>query len=382
MYDGGDVMSASNIDPVGDRLEWTANTTHSFPVKIATPSIVIQLLEDEPRSRQGVADISGYRGGGVDVLRKKVPRGAEFHATYDLRTNKLDGDRTELENGYLRTSGEYDGSISDNEDGDENDADLWFRVSDNYEPPTAKATANTGNIGPIHVGDRVDFDGGASRASDGSSITKYQWDFESDGRVEAEGERASHAYPREGDFTATLRVTDSLGESSTCSVEVAVTSDRSPPNPSFTFFPSTPTVNDIINFTDTSTAVDGSIQAWQWDFGDGSSSTLRNPSHQFSVADNYTISLTLTDDSGSIGTLSKRISVKPSPDATPKPQPEPQDSSSPQPEQPTVEDPQNPTYSPEVESSRDGTERLQVAGGIVLAGLLAAASFLLVVRRS
>jgi PKD repeat protein len=371
VYDGKDIISVSNSDPVGDRSDWMANTTHSFSISTATPSIVIQLLEDEPRSREAVADISGYVGGGIDVLRRKVPRGAEFHATYDLRTNNLNGDRIELENGYLKTSGDYDGSLSgDLKERDENDADLWFRISDNYEPPTATATINAGNVGPIHIGDRVDFDGSPSKASEGSSLTKYQWDFESDGTIDVEGERASHTYSREGGFTATLMVTDSLEESSTCTVEVVVTSNQLPPTPSFTFYPPTPTVKDIINFTDTSTVV-GSIQAWLWDFGDGNSSTLRNPSHQFSVADNYTISLTITESSGPLGTLSKRISVKPTP------QPDSPMTPS-QPEQPTVEEP---TYSPDVESSIEGTGRLQVASGIVLAGLLAAVSFLLVVRR-
>ena len=146
---------------------------------------------------------------------------------------------------------------------------------------------------------------------------------------------------------------------------------------SFTTSPPEPTVKDIIHFTDTSTCQDGVLQSWQWDFGDGNSSTLRNPSHQYSVANNYTVSLTVTDDSGSPGTLSKRISVKPSPNATPQPQPEPQDP----PPQPQPEAPQDPTYSPDVESSIDGTSRIQVAWGIVLAGLIAAGSFLLVARR-
>ena len=148
VYEGVDVTSVNNTDPVGDRSDWTPDTTHSFSIKTTTPIIVIQLLVDEPRSREAVVDISGYVGGGGHVLRGKVPRGAEFHATYNLTTNKLSGDRTELENGYFRTSGDYDGSASydgkedDEKYTDQNDADLWFRISDNYETPTASVISS------------------------------------------------------------------------------------------------------------------------------------------------------------------------------------------------------------------------------------------------
>ncbi len=46
-----------------------------------------------------------------------------------------------------------------------------------------------------------------------------------------------------------------------------------------------------VQFTDTST---GMPSAWSWDFGDGATSTQRNPSHVFTVAGTYDVSLTVT----------------------------------------------------------------------------------------
>ncbi len=42
---------------------------------------------------------------------------------------------------------------------------------------------------------------------------------------------------------------------------------------------------------------------YQWDFGDGNSSTLQNPMHQYSAYGAYSVSLTVTDSNGCIGHL-------------------------------------------------------------------------------
>ncbi len=47
---------------------------------------------------------------------------------------------------------------------------------------------------------------------------------------------------------------------------------------------------------------DGTISSYSWDFGDGTSSTLANPSHAYVTAGTYTTTLTVTDNSGATGT--------------------------------------------------------------------------------
>lgn len=51
-------------------------------------------------------------------------------------------------------------------------------------------------------------------------------------------------------------------------------------------------------FLDRSTDSDGSVVGWDWNFGDGATSTERNPSHTYAGIGDYTVSLTVTDDSG------------------------------------------------------------------------------------
>lgn len=61
----------------------------------------------------------------------------------------------------------------------------------------------------------------------------------------------------------------------------------------------------VIDFTDVSTANTGTVTNWQWNFGDPGSgaantSALQNPSHVFSTAGSYTVTLTVTTDSGCV----------------------------------------------------------------------------------
>jgi len=50
-----------------------------------------------------------------------------------------------------------------------------------------------------------------------------------------------------------------------------------------------------VQFTDEST---GSIDTWQWDFGDGGTSAEQNPSHEYTEAGDYTVFLTVTGPGG------------------------------------------------------------------------------------
>jgi PKD repeat protein len=57
-----------------------------------------------------------------------------------------------------------------------------------------------------------------------------------------------------------------------------------------------------VQFVDTSV---NSPTSWFWSFGDGSSSTLQNPSHTYTAAGTYTVTLTVTNAAGSNTTFTK-----------------------------------------------------------------------------
>ncbi len=80
-----------------------------------------------------------------------------------------------------------------------------------------------------------------------------------------------------------------------------------PPVASFTY-----TVNyPIVDFIDSSDDADGSIASWAWNFGDNTATSIStNPSHEYSAAGTYRVTLTVTDDEGaSSGLVSQDVTV-------------------------------------------------------------------------
>lgn len=63
------------------------------------------------------------------------------------------------------------------------------------------------------------------------------------------------------------------------------------------------------NFTDASTDSDGTVTGWAWEFGDGSTSTVKSPSHAYTAQGSYTVKLTATDNKGGQGSVTKTITV-------------------------------------------------------------------------
>ncbi|MHA1899124.1 MAG: clostripain-related cysteine peptidase [Promethearchaeota archaeon] len=78
------------------------------------------------------------------------------------------------------------------------------------------------------------------------------------------------------------------------------------PIAAFLASPTNGTIPLGVNFTDTSVSQDG-IASWSWDFGDGNSSTLQNPSHTYYTNGTYIVTLTITDLDGDTDTYSMTI---------------------------------------------------------------------------
>ncbi len=61
---------------------------------------------------------------------------------------------------------------------------------------------------------------------------------------------------------------------------------------------STDQIGTSTRFIDRSTDADDQLVSWSWDFGDGETSSERNPLHTYAAPGDYTVSLTVTDASG------------------------------------------------------------------------------------
>ena len=78
------------------------------------------------------------------------------------------------------------------------------------------------------------------------------------------------------------------------------------------FTANTVCLGQLTNFTDQSTS-SGTITGWSWNFGDGNTSTLQNPVNTYTASGNYTVTLTATDNSGCVSTITNVITVNPQP---------------------------------------------------------------------
>jgi uncharacterized repeat protein (TIGR01451 family) len=117
----------------------------------------------------------------------------------------------------------------------------------------------------------------------------------------------SHYYPSDGVFLVTLTVTDDDSGSSTSTFLVYVTDLA--PNAEFTWSPSPQDEGSPVQFTDLSTSYPDSIVSWSWDFGGLGTSNQQNPQFTFMDDGQYTVTLTVTDDDGSIDTISHLVTI-------------------------------------------------------------------------
>jgi PKD repeat protein len=157
------------------------------------------------------------------------------------------------------------------------------------------------------VGDVVSFDGSSSSDGDGR-VDFYEWDFDSDGIVDVTGMSVNHVFTTGGSQFVTLKVTDNDGVTDYITKTVPVRINT-PPLADFAYSPTRPTTTDTIAFNDTSIDHDGTIIAWQWEFGDGETSDVQSPSHKYATAKTYIAKLTVTDNDGATSSVTENITV-------------------------------------------------------------------------
>lgn len=87
--------------------------------------------------------------------------------------------------------------------------------------PTASVTASSTTV---TTGETVTFDASGSSDSDGS-IARYEWDFTSDGTVDASGQTVIHSYTSVGDYIVILTVTDDAGATASATTTISVQSE-------------------------------------------------------------------------------------------------------------------------------------------------------------
>lgn len=185
----------------------------------------------------------------------------------------------------------------------------------NGEESTRKAAWITvGNPAP-----NVDFEASRTNIFEGDSIvftnvsvpqtepvTELLWDF-GDGRTSTDI-RPEHQYTAPGVYTVTLTVktANTIGEEK--KTNFVIVQRKVAPDARIAVNPSNPVARSQARFSDVSERGSAAIQQWFWDFGDGTTSRLQNPTHTFEQGGDYQVSLYVVSAHGS-DTITQTVTV-------------------------------------------------------------------------
>jgi len=146
--------------------------------------------------------------------------------------------------------------------------------------------------------------------STGGTPASWAWSF-GDGATSVLPS-PSHTYSAGGSFDVSLTVTNGSGSNTSTVPAMIHTTLPPPPTASFTSTPASGTAPLSVQFTDTST---GSPTGWSWNFGDGTTSTVHNPSHVYETAGTFDVTLTASNAGGS-NTVTHTAAVSVAPGST------------------------------------------------------------------
>jgi PKD repeat protein len=167
----------------------------------------------------------------------------------------------------------------------QNDTGSGFIVVTN--PPVADFyTSNRYGSGPFTVSF---FDG-----SRGAGPMTWLWEF-GDGTT-SDKQNPTHTFGADGDYTVRLTVTNEYGQDTkTMPAYIGV---GIPPEAEFLASPLTGDIPLTVTFSDKSI---NRPSDWKWNFGDGTSSTEQNPTHTYTAAGSYYVTLRVNNHFGSDG---------------------------------------------------------------------------------
>lgn len=134
----------------------------------------------------------------------------------------------------------------------------------------------------------------------------FQWNF-GDGNTSNQTQ-PSHQYATPGTYLVSLELTNMYGCKTSVTVPIVVN-----PMPDAGFYAANGCAGNQVQFVNQSTISSGSIVAYQWNFGNGQTSTAIHPSMIFSQPGTYTVTLIAISDLGCSDTASLSVTIYPNP---------------------------------------------------------------------
>ena len=128
-------------------------------------------------------------------------------------------------------------------------------------------------------------------------------------------QNGAHTFPAEGTYDVELWISTINGCMDSVVLPITVH-----PRPTADFTLTNICEGQLASFTDASVITTGTITGWEWDFGNGNTSALQNPTETYAVENVYTVELVAHSAQGCTDTMAQTIDVYPNPVADFTPQ--------------------------------------------------------------
>ena len=297
-------------DISGDDATVPENGTRSLVVEVRDPfnnpvsnETVNFTVADSPAGPTGTLSTVGTAGSASETVRVTTDENGRAEVAYAAPAD-IDGARLrEVEVRTSRTvepssspSVNFSGSTVNN---------VTFNLeavnSNANRPPSASFTSSPANP---NASEDVTFDASGSNDSDGE-IVRYGWAFGDGTTITTSLPVTDHTYGDDGSYDVTPTAIDGDGGRSTTTETIAV--PNHPPTVAIDYNPFAPEADETVVFDGTgSSDPDGTVDSYEWDFGDGTTGTDETPSHTYGDDGVYTVTLTVTDDDGATTTTGPR----------------------------------------------------------------------------
>ncbi len=299
--DGSDPVSAQNPSH-----EYTSPGTYSAVFKVTdadgdtdTDRVEIRVADNSTP----IANIKASPERGIAPLSVQFdPQVQGGDAPLGFAWDFGDGDTSDSQtpSHTFQTAGDYTVSVTvTDSNGDVATDSITVTATDNSVPTVAPTATPDSGLAPL----QVQF---SAHASGGDGTLTYQWNF-GDSATDTVANPV-HTYNSAGEYDASVTVTDANNDSVSDTVHISVGSNLVP-SASASATPQSGYAPLQVSFFGNASGGNAPLQ-YQWNFGDGATSTDQNPTHSYASTGTYTATLVVTDANNDSDSATVAITVK------------------------------------------------------------------------
>ncbi len=330
--DGDDLQYKWTLSGLGSPIDLSNKVSDTVIVNTAGKDLVLTLLVQdskgltgqdivvitvEPGNRPPTATITTPSNGGAysegneitfNGLASNDPDNDFLTYTWDL--SEADGPSytasKQSKFSLELSEGQYSISLTvEDPDGESSTATHSFTVTN--LPPVAKITSD---VNSLFVGEKIQLSGEDSYDPEGGALD-FLWNFGDNKTSSLKSPEYSWNSP--GTFTVSLTVEDGEGQETTSTKDIEVKSLGPVASFAFSSGEKTRSNNNVTLDGSESSALGAPIKEYKWNFGNGDELTTNesNTEYSWNLGGFYNVTLTVVDEDGETGEITKILQVVP-----------------------------------------------------------------------